>query len=441
MINNELYTMSSKELERKEVLDRVIRRELTQVKAAKLLKVSDRRIRKLLAEYKKRGVIALLSKKRGKPSNRAFTDEFKTNVIGLVKAKYHDFGPTFASEKLLELDHIKISDETLRLWMIANDIYQPKTKAKAKIHQSRERRDCFGELVQIDGSHHDWFEERGDKCCLIVFIDDATSSLLYCRFEPAETTQGYFRSVKDSINTYGKPLAYYSDKYGVFRVNHKSADQGVTQFQRAMGELDIELICANSPQAKGKVERANKTLQDRLIKELRLRGISTIEEANKYLPEFIKKYNAKFAKYPKSEQNAHRTVTISDEQLNYILSVRETRTLSKNLECSFYNQIYQVITKTTGYRLRFAKVDFAYDTNDNLTIWHNNNKLDFKIKQKEQRTQVSDRKNLNTKIKNRPINKPAENHPWRRYIINYKKSLLVSLHKEEPSNLVKTGSF
>ncbi len=325
--------------------------------------------------------------------------------------------------------------------MISDGIYKPKTTAKARIHQSRERRDCFGELIQIDGSHHDWFEDRAPKCCLIVFIDDATSSLMYCRFEPAETTQGYFRAVKDSVNAYGKPLSYYSDKYGVFRVNHPSADQGVTQFQRAMAELDVELICANSPQAKGKVERANKTLQDRLVKELRLRGISSIEEANRYLPEFIKKYNVKFAKQPKSEQDAHRELAISDEQLNYILSVRETRTLSKNLECSFNCQLYQITTKTTGYRLRHAQVEFAYDTQGKLTIWYNNNKLEFKIKQKEKRTKVTDRKNLNSNLRNRSINKPAQNHPWRRYIINYKKSLIVSLHKEELSNLVKTGSF
>lgn len=441
MFNNELYLMSSKELERKEVLDRVIRRELTQVNAAKLLKISDRRVRQLIADYLKFGVIALISKKRGKTSNRAFTSEFKANVIGLARTKYHDFGPTFAAEKLLELDSIKISEETLRLWMIGDGLYAPKTKAKARIHQSRERRDCFGELIQIDGSHHDWFEGRSDKCCLIVFIDDATSSLIYCRFEPAETTQGYFRAAKDSINTYGKPLTYYSDKFGVFRVNHKNAEQGVTQFQRAMGELDIELICANSPQAKGKVERANKTLQDRLVKELRLRGIRTIEEANKFLPEFIKKYNTKFAKPPKSEQDAHKELTITSEQLNYILSVRETRVLSKNLECSFDNQLYQIITQTTGYRLRFAQVDFAEDTNGNLSIWYNNKKLEFKVKRKDQRTKVCDRKTINNQFKNKSNNKPQTNHPWRRYIINHKKTLIVSLHKEELSNLEKTGSF
>lgn len=432
--------MSSKELERKEVLDRVIRRELTQVNAAKLLKISDRRVRKLLADYLKLGVIALISKKRGKTSNRAFTSEFKANVIGLVRTKYHDFGPTFAAEKLLELNNIKISQETLRLWMIEENIYIPKTRKKARIHQTRDRRECFGELVQIDGSHHDWFEGRRDKCCLLVFIDDATSTLLYCRFEEAETTQGYFRAVKDSINVYGKPLTYYSDKFGVFRVNQQCAEPAETQFQRAMRELDVELICADSPQAKGRVERANKTLQDRLVKELRLRGISTIEDANKFLPEFIKKYNKKFAKPPKSVQDAHRELTITGEQLSYILSVREKRTLSKNLECSFDNQLYQIITQTTGYRLRFAQVEFAQDTNGKLTIWYNNQQLEFKIKQKEQRTRVSDRKTLNKSFKNKVINKPAASHPWRRYIIN-KKSLLVSLHKEELSNLDKTGSF
>jgi transposase len=437
MNNNERYTMSSKELARKDILDRVIRRELTQVKAAKLLKVSDRRVRKLLAQYKQHGVISLISKKRGNTSNRAFTPEFKANVLGLIKTKYPDFGPTFAAEKLQELDNIIISKETLRRWLLEAGIRETNTRKKINLHQSRERRECFGELVQIDGSHHDWFEGRAPKCCLIVFIDDATSSLLYCRFEEAETTQGYFRATKDYINTYGKPLSYYSDKHSIFRVNQETAHQGITQFQRAMQELDIQLICAHSPQAKGKVERANKTLQDRLIKEMRLRGINNIEQANKFLPEFIQKYNAKFAKPPKSLQDAHRAITISEQQLNYILSVRESRTLSKNLECSFNNLIYQIITKTTGYRLRFAKVEFAYDTNDNLSLWHNQNKLQFKTKQKELRTPLCDRKTVTNKVYKKPIYKPAPNHPWRAY----KKALKVSLHKQELSNGEKLGSF
>lgn len=188
MANNGLFVMSSQELDRKEILDKILKKELTQVKAANILCLTDRRIRKLLSNYKKYGIKALISKKRGKRSNRAYSEEFRHQVINLITSKYPDFGPTFACEKLYELDKIKISHEKLRKWMISADIYKSKSRKKAIVHQSRERRSCFGELVQIDGSHHDWFEGRRDKCCLLVFIDDATSSLLYCRFEEAETT-------------------------------------------------------------------------------------------------------------------------------------------------------------------------------------------------------------------------------------------------------------
>lgn len=444
MNNNGLFTMSSQELDRKNVLDRVLNRELTQVQAARMIRVSDRRVRKLLSNYIRFGTVALISKKRGLRSNRACSEEHKNNVIGLVKSKYSDFGPTFAAEKLLELDNIKINRETLRLWMVEAGIRKAKGKTQPKIHQSRERRDCFGELIQIDGSHHDWFEGRRDKCCLLVFIDDATSTLIYCRFEEAETTQGYFRSVKDSINTYGKPLAYYSDKFGVFRVNQECADPNDTQFQRAMKELDIELICANSPQAKGKVERANQTLQDRLVKELRLRGISTIEEANKFLPKFIEKYNKRFAKPPKSEQDAHRELTITDEQFSYILSVRETRKLSKNLECAFYHTTFQIQTKTQGRRLKHATVNISEDTNGNITVWYNNKLLEFKIINQSLRTKIAERKNIKVKIgygfnKGKPT-KPVKNHPWRKFKLNNKK-IKVSLHQQDLSNLAGTGSF
>ena len=206
-----------------------------------------------------------------------------------------------------------------------------------------------------------------------------------------------------------------------------------------MHELDIELICANSPQAKGKVERANQTLQDRLIKELRLRGISTIEEANRFLPEFIEKYNEKFAKLPKSKDDAHRDLTMTQEQLNYILSVRQTRKLCKNLECCFYNITFQIQTKTHGRRLQHAEVQIAEDTNGNITVWYNNQLLEFKIINKNLKTKVVERKNIKIghQFKRGKPTKPAHNHPWRRY----NKTLRVSLQKQELSNLARIGSF
>ena len=398
MIHNVIYNMSSKELSRRDIIIRVDRKELTQLTAAAMLNIGDRRVREILAEYRKYGDIAFVSKKRGKPSNRALPEEFRNKAISLVKQNYYDFGPTFAAEKLAENHNIKVHNTTLRCWMIEDNIFRTKRRKPTKIHQSRERRDCVGELIQIDGSHHAWFEGRADKCCLLVFIDDATSALMYCRFEKSETSQGYFRATKDYINTYGKPLEFYSDRAGIFKVNHKCAEPNKTQFQRAMGQLNIKLTYAYSPQAKGRVERANKTLQDRLIKEMRLRGINNIDDANKYLPEFISKYNEKFAKLPKDETNIHRQVDLTTEQLEDILSIRTTLKLSKNLEFSFNNKIYQITDKIKGYRLRKAVVTILENTDNQTKILYKNIKCAFRVLNKNLKTNGTDNKNITKKI-------------------------------------------
>ena len=201
----------------------------------------------------------------------------------LIRERYHDFGPTLAREKLIELHQITVGKETLRQWMTEAGIWTSRRERKQRIYQPRARRDCLGELVQIDGSHHWWFENRGPKCALLVYIDDATGKLLHLRFAPSENTFDYLQATKTYLEEWGKPIAFYSDKHGVFRSTHaseKDRTTGLTQFGRALYELNIDIICANTPQAKGRVERANRTLQDRLVKELRLRGISTLDDAN-----------------------------------------------------------------------------------------------------------------------------------------------------------------
>lgn len=426
----ELYTMSSQELDRKSVLDKVINREISQVTAASILNLTDRHIRLLLKNYKKDGADALISKRRGKTSNRAKPKEFRDNVLNIVTEKYSDFGPTFASEKLLENHNIKIYHGTLRSWMIEDGIFNNKNRKETKIHQSRERREYFGELVQIDGSHHDWFEGRADNCCLLVFIDDATG-LMYCRFEESETTFGYFRAVKDYIDNYGKPVAFYSDKHSIFRVNQESTKPAQTQFQRAMSELNIQLICANSPQAKGRVERANKTLQDRLVKELRLKNISSIAEANEYLPEFIQKYNQKFIKEPRSNVDAHREINITNQQLDFILSKRTTRKVSKNLEFNFNNNICQITTKTKGYRLRQSAITISENTNNEIKLSYKNKKYEFKIISKDLKTKVTNNKNINNifciKSKKKPYKPPKDSY--------YRKSMNKFFNKPKVSQL------
>ena len=197
--------------------------------------------------------------------------DIKVQALELIKARYADFGPTLAAEKLREVHGIFIGRETLRLWMLDAGIWADRVKRRGRVYQPRYRRECVGELVQVDGSEHWWFEDRGPQCTLLVFIDDATSRLMHLQFVQSESTFAYFNATQRYLEQHGKPVAFYTDKHAVFRVNKPSGlhGDGMTQFGRALKALSIEIICSNSSQAKGRVERANKTLQDRLVKELR----------------------------------------------------------------------------------------------------------------------------------------------------------------------------
>lgn len=263
-----LVSMSDKELKKFSVLQEVCDKRITQSKAAQLLQLSERQIRRLIQNYKTHGAVSLAHAHRGQPSNSKLSEEIRIQCLSIISEQLYGFGPTFAHEKLTDNHGIKISVETLRHWMIAANLWIPRSKRTKRPYQPRYNRDCFGELVQIDGSYHDWFEGRAAKYCLLVYIDDATSKLLHLRFCESETTFDYMLSTRAYIEQYGKPLAFYSDKHSVFRVNQKSTkDMKITQFGHILSELHIDIIFANSPQAKGRVERANRTLQDRLIKD------------------------------------------------------------------------------------------------------------------------------------------------------------------------------
>jgi len=327
-----LLLMSKKELSRVEVLQRVSDGRLSVKAAADLMGMSRRQATRLLKAYRDVGAAGLISKKRGTPSNRRYSDGFRDYVLEIIRTNYHDFGPTFAAEKLTELHEITVSKETLRNWMIEVGIWESRIERKKRVQQPRNRRECFGELIQIDGSLHWWFEDRGPRCSLLVFIDDATSKIVHLRFAPSESTFDYFHAAKAYIDQYGKPIAFYSDKHTVFRTSKtaRKTGNGMTQFGRALHDLNIDIICANSPQAKGRVERANKTLQDRLVKELRLRNISTLESANAYVPTFVEAFNAKFAKPPRNGKDVHRPLT-QHENLDSAMCVKSERTLSNSL--------------------------------------------------------------------------------------------------------------
>ena len=392
-----IISMSDKELKRLEVIRQLSERRLTQAQVSALLGLSVRQVRRLLTAYREQGPQALVSKKRGQPSNRCYPQVFRDHVLDLVRSRYADFGPTLASEKLGECHAIFLSVATLRNWMISAQIWVPRHQRPARIYQPRYRRECFGELIQIDGSDHYWFEDRGPRCTLLVYIDDATSSLLELRFVTSESTFDYFISTKRYLNHYGKPIAFYSDKHSVFRVNRKGATSGtgMTQFGRALHDLNIDIICANSSQAKGRVERVNRTLQDRLVKELRLAGINDIPHGNDFLPGYIERFNAQFAKPPLQDKNLHRPLSEYDD-LEEILTWQEERTVSNSLSVQYDKVIYLLEPNDLSRKLKRKKVRIYDFPDGTIDIRYRGRPLPFttfdKLRQIKQADVVSNKR-------------------------------------------------
>ena len=316
-------------------------RRLTVETTAQLLGLERRQVFRLLKAYRSEGATGLISRRRGRPSNRRKPEEVRDEALAIIRKRYWDFGPTLAAEKLREVHGIALGRETLRLWMIDAGIWTDRKQRRKRVHQPRHRRECVGELVQIDGCEHWWFEDRGPQCTLLVFIDDATSRLMHLQFVESESTFAYFRATRAYLEAWGKPVAFYSDKHGVFRVNHPGAlgGDGMTQFGRALHALNIDIICANSSQAKGRVERAHKTLQDRLVKELRLAGAATLAVANALLPAFVADYNARFAKPPANKKDLHRPLPAGDD-LEDAFAWKEERTLSQALTLQYDKMIF-----------------------------------------------------------------------------------------------------
>lgn len=376
----DIITMSNKELHRVEILQKLIDKRLIEHEAAKQLGLSIRQIRRLRKAYKADGAIGVVSKKRGNPSNHKYPDSVKELAIAYVKQYYVDFKPTFACEKLSENHGLTISRETLRKWMIDAELWIPKNCRLKRAYQPRNRRECFGELIQIDGSPHDWFEGRAPKCTLLVYIDDATGKLMECQFVKSESTFTYFDSTRRYLEKHGKPVAFYSDKHCVFRINRTGelGGDGVTQFGRALSELNIDIICANTPQAKGRVERVNRTLQDRLIKEMRLMNISNAEQGNKFLPEFMDKFNKKFGIKSIDPKNMHREI-MPHEDLNEIFSWQENRTLSKNLTLQYDKALYLIEDSVDNRSLARNKVTVFEYFDGAIKIKCNNRELPYRI--------------------------------------------------------------
>ena len=365
-----LLVMSGKELERSHVVRQAAELHLSQQEGAERLEISVRQFKRLVRAWKQDGAAGLVSRQRGSVSHNRLADGPRTRILGLLKEKYEDFGPTLAAEKLLELDGITVSRETIRQLQIGAKLWKPKRRRVRRVYQTRERRPRYGELVQIDGSPHAWFEGRGPNCTLIVFIDGATSRLMALRFVPAETARAYLEALRGYVLTHGRPLAFYSDRHGIFRVNAKEAESGdgKTEFGRVVERLNIASIQAWTPQAKGRVERSNQTLQDRLVKEMRLRGISSMEAGNAFAASYIAFWNERFAGPPRDETPAHRPWTDTAAALDDMLARREERTLSKALTFSSAGTKYCVRTSGPGTALRGAKVTLYHFVGGGMTV-------------------------------------------------------------------------
>lgn len=435
-MQEELLTLSRKELDRLVIMKQLVLREFPQQVASDQLGISVRQVRRVLRRYRGEGAAGLRSRKRGRASNRRFSEVFRDQVMRLVAGKYSDFGPTLACEKLMERDGIRLSVSTLRSWMIDGGFHKRRKRRKGSIHPLRQRRPCVGELVQIDGSPHPWFEGRGPDCVLINFIDDATSRILFMRMYPAETTAAYMDALRTYLRHYGRPVTLYPDRDSIFRVNREEVlhASGLTQFGRILKNLDIELVCAYSPQAKGRVERSFETLQDRLVKELRLESIDTIEAANTFLEKYRHVYNQRFAVIPRSDHDAHRQVQHSEEELDRIFSFQYPRTLSKCLSVQYNNTTYQILTKGPGLALRGAKVTVCQHTDNRITILFKNRLLPYRtIEKSTHYTSIKDTKTINLKVDNtikykrkKSPWKPPPDHPWR-----HSKIKISAYHKNQ----------
>ncbi len=381
-----LIAMSERDLQRIEVLSKVVGGRMTTVSAAHVLDLSERQVRRLLDRIRTGGAASIRHKAIGRPSNNRISDGVRDYAMTLVRERYADFGPTLATEKLAERDGLRVSRETVRGWMAQAGLWLSR-KQRRTFHQPRLRREAYGELVQIDGSEHRWFEDRGPPCSLLVFVDDATGRLMQLRFVRSESAFTYFEALELYLQHHGAPIAFYSDKHSVFRVAKKDArgGQGMTQFGRALCELNIEILCANSSQAKGRVERMNRTLQDRLVKELRLAGIDTMEAGNAFLPGFMEDYNRRFAVVPARSDDLHRPINLGPDRLAEILCKREQRYVGAQLAFSFERKriMLQETEVTRGLVGRYVET-YAY-ADGRLDVRWKGYSLPYTVFDKDQR--------------------------------------------------------
>jgi hypothetical protein len=415
-------TMKNRDLDRLQVIRQIMEHRLSWPQAARRLKLSVRQIGFLCAEFRKRGASAVVHGLRGKPSNHRLDPTILERALVVLRTPlYAGFGPTFANEKLrLHPHHLVLSTPLLRQGMIEAGLW--KAHRPGGRHRAwRQRRDGVGMLVQLDGSDHDWFEGRGPRCVLMIYIDDATSRILYGEFVDVEDTLTLLRTTRSYLLRHGRPVAFYVDKDSIYKVNrHATVDEelqdthGITQYTRAMNQLDIQVICANTPQAKGRVERGFDTHQDRLVKELRLAGISTKEKANHFLwTTYLSAHNAHYAITPASPVDAHRPLRTFAHQLDKILSVQTERQLANDFTLRFQNRFFQVLPHKP-LRIRPSnKVLFEFRLDGSLHLRFKDVYLPFKSIPKPPPTPRHPTRLKTAQKTSRIPYRPPLNHPYR----------------------------
>lgn len=417
-----VISMSIKETERIKIMDNLIAKRIKQKHAALQLDISVRQVQRILSGYKKEGVTGLIHKNRGKFGNRGISANKKEEIVSLIEKNYPDFGPTFASEKLKEIHDISLSAETVRKIMTEGKLWLPKKKKVKDLHPYRQRRACLGELIQLDGSPHKWFEDRSPSCTLLAFIDDATSRIMDGAFVDFEGTFNLFEATEHYLKQYGKPCTFYTDKHSTFKVNRQANvdedlkdTQAQSQFARAMQELNIEVIFANSPEAKGRIERLFETLQDRLVKEMRLKGISDKKEATRFFrSEYIPMHNSKFAVLPREKANLHKPLLATD-YLRKIFTIKSRRLVSKDLIVRYKNTRYQLAPEAGfRYTLKHAAITIIEKRSGRVYFEYKDKIIQYKIAIKEiqkiKPVQIASSKDFNENM----VRIPSADHPWKR---------------------------
>jgi hypothetical protein len=370
-------TMNKKELEQAKVFTAVLSGSITQVEAAARLRMTPRWINQKIKRFRCFQEFGLIHKNRGKISSNRLNESTKQLIIKLAKNEWNGFRPTFMTEKLEEIYKVKISKETVRKILTDEGLWDIKQR-KVTYRSRRERKSMIGMMVQLDGSNHNWFEGRAKKCTVLVFIDDATSKILWLEFVPSESLRAVMQATKNYIKKHGIPQSMYTDYGSAFHVNvHNKKGNSTTWWQRAIALLSIEAIYANSPQAKGRVERCNRTLQDRLIKEMRLVGISSIDEANQWLKssKFIENHNRKFSVQAAIRGDAHASIEGYD--LDEIFEFKETRTLSMDFTISYNNQILQLHNRQNIIIKPKTEIIIKVDYNGKINLFFENIPLFF----------------------------------------------------------------